>query len=260
MTDVHPNAIVPPGVILGDDVAVGPYSVMEPGAVIGDGCRIGPHVTVGPRVVLGRRVEVFPGAALGLAPQIRPPVRDFGALEVGDGTIIREYVTLNAGSRRPGGDSGCTRIGARCLVMAYGHVGHDSVVGDDVILVNGATLGGFVQVEHHATISAMVPVHQHVRIGAYSYVGGGFRVVQDVPPYVLAAGEPLRPYGLNVVGLRRNGFTDEQMARLRAIYRHFYRSGLNAAQALTRLNDLEPSPERDHFAAFARASRRGLIR
>ncbi len=260
MTNVHPTAILPSDVILGDGVEVGPYAVVEPGAVIGAGSRIGPHVTIGPGVVLGRRVQVFPGAALGLPPQIRPSVPELGGVQVGDDTVIREYVTVNAGSRRADGEIGSTRVGARCMIMAYAHVGHDCIVEDDVILVNGATLGGFVRVEHHATVSAMVPVHQHVRIGAYSYVGGGFRVVQDVPPYVLAAGEPLKPYGLNVVGLRRNGFTTEQLRRLRAIYHHFFRSGLNTAQALARIEDLEPSFERDHFAAFLRATRRGVIR
>lgn len=258
MSDVHPTAIVPPGVALGEGASIGPYTVIEPGAVIGEGCRIGPHVCIGPRVVLGARVQAFPGGSLGLLPQMKPAPSEPGGLEVGPDTVLREYVTLNGAS--PGHAEGCTRIGARCLLMAYVHVGHDCTVEDDVILVNGATLGGFVHVEHHATVSALVPVHQHVRIGAYSYVGGGFRVVQDVPPYLLVAGEPLRPYGLNVVGLRRNGFTDEQMRRLRAIYRHFYRAGLNTAQALARIEDLEPSVERDRFAAFVAGSKRGIVR
>jgi len=254
MCKVHPAAIVPAGVTLGRDVEIGPFAVIEPGATIGEGCVIGAHVVIGPEVRLGARVRVFPGAVLGTHPQIRPLPTTAGPLDVGADTVIREHATLNGGSRGP------TRIGRRCLVMTGAHVGHDCVVGDEVTLINGATLGGFVEIEHHAAVSAMVPVHQFVRIGAYSYVGGGFRVVQDVPPYLLAAGEPLRPYGLNVVGLRRAGFSEDQLRGLRAIYRHFFRSGLNTSQALARIDELEPSPERDHFAAFVAASTRGIIR
>jgi UDP-N-acetylglucosamine acyltransferase len=155
---------------------------------------------------------------------------------------------------------GITRIGDRCLLMAYVHVGHDCTVGNDVVLVNGATLGGHVQVEEGATISALVPVHQFVRIGAFSYVAGGYRAVQDVPPYVLAAGEPLKPYGLNVTGLKRNGFAPAQMKRLRAIYRLFFRSGLNTSQALTRSNELESSHELEKFVTFVRATQRGIVK
>ena len=254
MDPVHSTAVVPPD--LGAEVSVGAYSVVEAGASLGEGCRIGSHVAIGPRVVLEERVRVFPGAVLGFDPQVRPLPEQVGWLRVGADTVIREHVTLNVASDADGE----TRIGRRCLLMTGAHVGHDCRVGDDVILVNGVALGGYVQVEHHASISAMVPVHQHVRIGAYSYVGGGFRVVQDVPPYVLVAGEPLAPHGLNVVGLRRAGFDAEGLRRLRAIYRLFYRSGLNASQALARFDELEPSPERDHFAAFVAASTRGVVR
>jgi len=256
MDAIHRTAVVPSDAVLGSGCSIGAYSVIESGAHIGTECMIGPHVCIGPKVLMRERVQVFPGASLGLLPQVRPQPKRPGGLDIGADTVIRESVTINAASSA--GENTC--IGARCLLMAYAHVGHDCRVGDDVTLVNGATLGGYVEIEHHATISAMVPVHQYSRIGAYSYVGGGYRVVQDVPPYLLAAGEPLKPHGLNTVGLRRNGFTEDQMRRLKAIYRHFYRSGLNFAQALARIDELEPCEERDHFASFIEKSERGVIR
>ncbi|HPU85296.1 MAG TPA: acyl-ACP--UDP-N-acetylglucosamine O-acyltransferase [Candidatus Latescibacteria bacterium] len=261
MNHVDTRAVVDETAQLGSGVTVAPFAIVKAGAVANDGCTIGSHAFIASGVRLGARVQVFSHACLGTIPQTKPQPSREGFLIVGDDTVIREFTTLNSGSvlQDRGGD-GTTRIGARCLLMAYVHVGHDCTVGNDVILVNGATLGGHVVVEDFATISALVPVHQFVRIGAYSYVAGGFRAVQDVPPYILAAGEPLRPYGLNVVGLRRHGFTAEQFRRLRAIYRLFFRSSLNTAQALSRSNDLEPSPERDRFVAFLERSQRGVIR
>jgi UDP-N-acetylglucosamine acyltransferase len=253
---VHPTAIIADSVRIADGCQIGPYVVIEDDAVLGDHCVVGPHVCIGRRTVLGDRVEVYHGASLGLPPQARKGGSGLGGLRVGSDTIVREHVTLNAVAS----ENGWTTIGERCLLMAYVHVGHGAQVGDDVILVNGATLGGFVEIEHHATISAMVPVHQYSLVGAYSYVGGGYRVVKDVPPYVMAAGDPLKPHGLNAVGLRRNGFTLEQMTDLRDMYRLFYRSGLNTSQALDRFDELAPSPERDHFAGFVRRSKRGIIR
>jgi UDP-N-acetylglucosamine acyltransferase len=251
---VHATAIAPQD--LPDDVSLGPFAVVELGALIGHGCRLEAHALVASCASIGDRTRVFPGAVVGLDPQIRPLPDDSGGVRIGSDTVLREHVTVNAGST-PGS---FTRVGDRCLLMAGAHVGHDCSVGDDVTLVNGVALGGFVEVEHNATISAMVPVHQYVRIGAYSYVGGGFRVVQDVPPFVLAAGEPLKPCGINVTGLRRCGFGDERIAALKRLYRLFYRSGLNVSEALARFDELEPSADRDRFSAFVVASSRGVIR
>lgn len=255
MPDIHETAIVPAGIRV-HDVSIGPYAVVEDGAEIGDGCVIGPHVVIRGSVSVGNAVTIHHGASIGGPPQVKPPVRHPGRVSIGNGTVIREYVTVNASSE----PDGITRVGDCCTLMAYAHIGHDAVVEHDAILVNGATLGGFSHICHHATVSAMVPVHQYCRVGAYAYVGGGFRVVQDVPPFVLAGGEPLAPHGLNVIGLRRNGFTGEQMRRLKAIYRLFYRSGLNITQALDHIDTLEPSQERDEFAGFIRGSARGVIR
>lgn len=256
MSSIHPTAIVSSESIHGDGITIGPYAIIEGGSEIDSGCAIGPHVYIGPNVRLGENVTVGHGASLGGAPQIRPACESPGGVIIGRETTIREYVTVNAASRI----DQYTCIGRNALLMAYTHVGHDCDVGDNVTLVNSATLGGFVVVEHHATLSAMVPVHQFCRVGAYCYVGGGFRVVQDVPPYILAAGDPLKPHGLNVVGLRRAGFSSDDLHRLKAIYRHVYRSGLNFAQVLERFDELEPSVERDVFAAFMKISTRGIIR
>ena len=256
MRTIHPTAIVPIEALRGDGITVGPFVVVEAGAEIDAGCTIGPHAYIGARVRLGANVSVGHGASIGGPPQVRPACESPGGVIIGRGTTIREYVTVNAASK----SDGYTCVGRNALLMAYAHVGHDCDVGDNATLVNSATLGGFAVIEHHATLSAMVPVHQYCRVGAYSYVGGGYRVVQDVPPYLLAAGDPLQPHGLNVVGLRRAGFSSDQLRRLKAIYRHVYRSGLNFAQALERFDELESSVERDVFIAFMRISKRGMIR
>ncbi len=254
MDMVHPTAVVPDD--LSPTVTVGPYTVVDDGATLGADCRLESHVVIGSGVALGRGVRAFPGVILGLDPQVRPAPARFGRVEIGSETVLREHVTVNGAASA----DGVTRVGGGCLLMAGAHVGHDCNVGEGVVLVNGAALGGYVEIEPHATVSAMVPVHQYVRIGAYSYVGGGFRVVQDVPPYVLVAGEPLRVCGLNTVGLKRGGFEPERIGRLKKLYRLFYRSGLNTSQALARFDELEPSAERDRFAAFVTASARGVVR
>jgi UDP-N-acetylglucosamine acyltransferase len=257
MAAVHPLAVVDPGARLGEGVTVGPFCWVGPEVVIGDGAVLDSHVRVDGRTRLGPGVRVHAGAVLGGPPQDLKWKGQPSGLEVGEGTVIRECVTANLAS-----DEGeTTRIGAHCLVMAYAHVAHNTVVGDRVILANGVQLAGYVTVEDHAIVGGLVPVHQFVRIGAHAMIGGGCRVPQDVAPYVRAAGYPLRPIGLNAVGLTRRGFAAERIADLKRAYRLLFRSDLRVEDAAERIRaTVTPSPEVEHFVRFALESRRGLAR
>ena len=255
---IHPSAVVDPGARLGADVRVGPFCWVGPEAALGDGVVLDSHVRVDGRTTLGRGVRVHHGAALGGPPQdlkFRPGT--VSSLAVGEGTVVREYATLHVASD----EGAATRVGSHCLLMAYTHVAHNTVVGDHVILANGVQLAGYVTVEDHAIIGGLVPVHQFVRIGCHAMIGGGFRVPQDVAPYVRAGGSPLRPIGLNLIGLRRRGFSAETLAALDLAYRLLFRRGLTVAEATERIRaEVPPGPEVDHFVRFALASERGLAR
>jgi len=248
---------------------VDPRARIGEGAVVGPFCWVGPHVELGPGVVLdshvrveghttiGERAHVHAGAVLGGPPQDLKFKGVTSHLSVGARTVIRECVTANVAT-----DEGeATKIGAHCLIMAYAHVAHNTIVGDRVILANGVQLAGYVTVEDYAIVGGLVPVHQFVRIGAHSMIGGGCRVPQDIAPYTRAAGQPLKPIGLNVVGLERRGFSAGTIAALRKAYRIVFRSGLRLEDAVARVRSEVPGgPEVDHFLAFALASQRGLTR
>ena len=256
--EIHPSAIVEAGARLAAGVRVGPFCWVGPEVTLAEDVVLDSHVRVDGRTTLGRGVRVHHGAALGGPPQdlkFRPGTTS--SLEVGEGTVVREYVTLNLAS-----DEGAvTRVGRHCLLMAYTHVAHNTVVGDHVILANGVQLAGYVTVEDHAILGGLVPVHQFVRIGCHAMVGGGYRVPKDVVPYVRAGGCPLRPVGLNLVGLKRRAFPAATLAALRQAYRLLFRRGLTVAEAVARIHaEVPPCPEVDHFARFALASERGLAR
>jgi UDP-N-acetylglucosamine acyltransferase len=203
-------------------------------------------------------VRVHAGAVLGGPPQdlkFHPGTVSY--LEIGEGTTIRECVTANVGTD----PESTTRIGARCLLMAYSHVGHNTVVGDDVVIANGAQLAGHVEVQDYAIIGGLVPIHQFCRVGRYSFVGGGCRIGKDVPPFLRAAGEPLRPSSLNSIGLTRRGFSDEVVAALKRAFRILYRQDLLTEEALQRIRAEVPDlPEVREFANFVESSARGVIR
>ena len=251
LASVHPEAK------LGENVTVAPFAVIEAGAVIGDGCVIGPHAYVTSWARLGRDVKVSKGAVIGTDPQDLKFDGEETILEVGDRTVIREFATLNRGTSH----SGKTSVGSDCFLMAYSHVAHDCRLGNNVILANSVNMAGHVAIEDWVIIGGMVPIHQFVRIGKHSFVGGGWRVPQDVPPFVWAAGEPMDYKGLNSVGLRRRGFTAEQLREIKNAYRIIYRSGLNFSQAVEKLNQIEnPTTEVQDIIQFV-ASReaRGLM-
>lgn len=257
MPTVHALSVVDPKARLADDVTIGPFCWVGPHAVLEAGVVLDSHVRVDGHTTLGRGVRVHAGAVLGGPPQDLKWKGQVSSLTVGEGTVIRECVTANLASDE--GES--TRIGAHCLVMAYAHVARNTVVGDRVILANGVQLAGYVTVEDHAIVGGLAPVHQFVRIGAHSMIGGGCRVPQDVAPYVRAAGYPLKPIGLNAVGLSRRGFAADRIAELKQAYRILFRSDLRLEDAAARIRATVPSsPEVDHFVRFALESRRGLAR
>jgi UDP-N-acetylglucosamine acyltransferase len=254
---IHPAAVVAPGAQLQAGVRVGPFAVIEEGAEIGPGCEISSHVRIEGCVRMGARNRIHQGAVLGGPPQDLKYTGERSYLIIGAGNVIREYATLNAAT----GAEQATRIGDDCLLMAYTHIAHNCVLGDHIILGNCVHLAGHVTVEDWAILSGVVPVHQFVRIGTHSYIGGGSRVPQDMPPYLLGAGNPMEVQGINLVGLRRRGFSADSLQRLRECYRLLYRAGLNTSQALDRIEaNLAGDPHVDYLLAFVRASERGITK
>jgi UDP-N-acetylglucosamine acyltransferase len=252
---VHATAIVDSGAELGTGVVIGPYSIIGPGVVLGDGTNIGPHVLIERDTTLGRECAVHNGAVLGTDPQDLKFEGEETRLYVGDRTVIREYATLNRGTRA----RGRTDVGTDCLVMAYAHVAHDCDIGNHVILSNAVNMGGHVLIEDWAIVGGLTAIHQFARIGEHAFVGGGSGVSKDVPPYVRAAGNPLETHGLNSVGLRRRGKSEEVRLELKRAYRLLFRSNLNLRQALDAARrDLAPLPEVLHFIDFIARSERGV--
>ena len=253
---IHPTAIVSPQAELAADVEVGPFAIIGPQVTVGAGSRIAARATLEQNVRLGEGCRVGSGSILGGQPQDLKYAGEETWVEVGDGTVIREYCTINRGTTQ----SRVTRLGKSCLVMTYVHMAHDCHVGDRVILTNGVQRAGHVTIDECAIVSGLTPVHQFVKIGAYAFVGGMSRVTKDVPPYTKAVGNPMKLYGLNAVGLQRHGFSAETVAELKKAYRLFFRSGLNISQALERARaELTMLPEVENFLQFIEASARGVL-
>lgn len=252
---IHPTALIDPSAELGDDVEIGAYAIVGPHVTIGRGARIAPRATLERNVILGERVQVGSGAILGGPPQDLKYRNEETWVQIGDGTIIREYSTINRGTAA----SGRTTVGRDCFIMTYVHVAHDCHVGDGVVVANGTQFAGHVTIQDRAVISGLVAVHQFVTIGAYCFIGGATRVNQDIPPFVKAVGNPVELYGLNSIGLQRQGFPAETIASLKRAYRLFFNSDLNLGQALERARtDLPASPEVARFLEFVSSSQRGV--
>lgn len=253
---IHPTAIVDPGAELGLDVAVGPYAIIGPQVTVGDRSVLAPHAVLERRVRLGADCRVGSGSILGGDPQDLKYKGEETWVEIGDGTVVREYATVNRGTA----ESWKTTVGRKSLVMSYVHLAHDCHIGDEVILANCAQLAGHVIVGNHVIISGLAAVHQFVKIGAHAFVGGMSRVSKDIPPFVKAAGSPLQLYGLNTVGLERRGFPRETVHELKKAYMLLFRSDLNVSQALERArSELQPLPEIELFLAFIEQSERGVL-
>jgi UDP-N-acetylglucosamine acyltransferase len=254
---IHQTAIVDSGATIGDHVVIEPYAIIEDNVEIGDGCRIGPHTLVAWGTRLGRNVQIHHGATVGTVPQDLKFGGEETTLHVGDNTIIREYATLNRGTL----DRLKTVIGSNCLLMAYSHVAHDCHLGDHVIMANSVNLGGHIEIGDWAIIGGVVPVHQFVRIGAHAMIGGGFRVPQDIVPYAICGGYPLKVMGLNLVGLKRRGFAELTIDTLSKAYRVLFRSKLNTSQAIDRIkSEVELIPEVKLVLDFIESSERGICK
>jgi len=254
---IHPTAIIAPTARIGKDVSIGAYSIVMDNAVIGDGTKVETHVVIDVDTEIGKNCRIFHHATLGSPPQDLKYNNEKTKLIVGDYTVIREYADLNRGTTA----SGKTVVGSHVLIMAYAHLGHDCRLGDGSIIANAVNLAGHVEIDHDVIVGGMVPVHQFVKIGAYSIIGGGRRVPQDVPPFVTAGGDPLSYKGLNFIGLQRKGFSSERIAYIKKIYRILFQSGLNISKAIERIeNEIETKTEDyDRILSFVKSSKRGLI-
>jgi UDP-N-acetylglucosamine acyltransferase len=256
VTRIHPTAIVSGDAQLGADVEIGPFVIIGEGCTIGDGCIIAPRATLERNVILGANVKVGSGTILGGDPQDLKFKGEHTTVEVGEGTTIREYTTINRGTTY----SYKTTVGKNAFIMSYVHLAHDCHVGDGVILVNSVQLAGHVTVGDKAIIAGASAAHQFVKIGRFAFVGGCSRISQDVPPYVKAVGNPIKLYGLNSVGLQRNNFPEEVVRELKRAYRIFFRSELNVTQAKERAaTELKPYPEVQELLRFVEESGRGVV-
>lgn len=233
MNNIHSTAIVSKKARLGDDITIGPGAIIHDDVEIGNGCQIGPYAVLYDGARIGNRVKIHQSASVAHVPQDLKFGGEPTLFYVGDDTTIHEFVALHRGTH----ETGFSRIGQNCLLMAYSHVAHDTVVGNNCILANGVQLAGHVEIEDWVIVGGMTPVHQFCRIGKHAMIGGGFRVVQDVPPFVLAGSEPLRYSGLNVIGLRRRGFSNDDISRLKEAYTIIYNSGLTLSAAKQKLRD-----------------------
>jgi UDP-N-acetylglucosamine acyltransferase len=254
---IHETALIHPDARLAHDVVVGPYCLVGEGVELGPGCILYSHVRLDGPLIAGVNNRFYHGAAVGGDPQDLKYNGDLSSLRIGDDNVFREFVTVSRATKE-----GCqTVIGNTNLLMAYVHVAHDCILHDHVILANSVNLAGHVEVEDYAIVGGVTPVHQFVRIGCYSIVGGGSRVPKDMPPYMKAAGNPLRVVGPNSVGLERHNFPAEARRALKEAFRILYRSDLNVSQAVTRIQEeLGDSEEVAHLLEFIAASDRGIVR
>lgn len=255
---IHPTALVHPDAQIGKDVSIGPYSVIGEKVVIGDRCEIGPHVTIEGSTTIGSETAVSQFASIGGPPQDVTYKGEDTRVIIGDRVRVREYVTVHRGTGR--GD-GVTSIGDESFLMAYCHVAHDCKLGPGVIMANSAHLGGHIEVGEKAILGGVVAVHQFVRVGEFALVGGVSGVAKDVPPYTLASGARIYVYGLNEVGLRRNGFSRETISNLKRAFKIAFRSGVQITQAVEKIRSEMPDCRAAvRFAEFLSTSRRGMAR
>ena len=256
--NIHPTAVIAPDAELGADVEVGAYAVIGAGVQVGDRTRIGPHVVIEGPTRLGADNHVFPYASVGSAPQDKKYKGEPTRLEIGDRNVIRECVTLNRGTVQ---DQGVTRIGNDNLFMAYAHVAHDCVIDNHCILANNATLGGHVHLADWVIMGGLSGVHQFCKVGAHAFIANNAAVTRDVPPYVMAVGQPAAAHSVNAEGLKRRGFTPEQIRNIRNAFRLLYRSGLKLADAQSQLAELaQEQPELRLLAEFLPQSTRSIVR
>ena len=256
MTKIHKSSIVNSGAIIGEDVSIGPFCIIEEGVKIGKGTIIKPYVHIKSNTSIGNNNIIYQGSVLGEVPQDLKYEEEKTSLIIGNNNIIREFCTLNIGTST----NNKTIIGNNCLFMAYVHVAHDCIVEDKVILANGVQLGGHVEIKYFSTVGGMTPVHQFCKVGEHSFIGGGRVVLQDVPPFILATGEPLQYSGINSIGLRRRNFDLKTRNIIKKVYKFIYRSKLNTKDAIKSIKEsIENTEEVKKIIEFIKSSERGII-
>jgi UDP-N-acetylglucosamine acyltransferase len=253
----QPLAYVHPDAKLAESVVIDPFVTIDQDVEIGENTRIGSGVTILPGTRIGKNCRIFPGAVIGAVPQDLKFRGEYTTLEIGDNNTIREFVTINRGTSA----NGKTIVGSNNLIMAYVHIAHDCVVGNNIILVNNTQLAGEVIIDDFAILGGMSAVHQFVHIGPHVMISGGSLVRKDVPPYIKAGREPLSYIGINSIGLRRRNFSNEKIREVQDIYRYIYQKGLNTSQAIEIIEaEMPASLERDEILLFIKDSKRGIIR
>ena len=251
MSYIHPDAKI------GENVTIGPFSYIDKNVEIDEGTWIGPNVTISDGARIGKNCKIFTGSTISAIPQDLKFNGEYSTVEIGDNTAIHEFATINRGTKA----KNKTVVGSNCLLMSYTHVAHDSIINDNCILGSYAGLAGEVEVGYHAIVSPGTLVHQFVRIGPHVMIQGGSKVVKDIPPYVLAGRDPLTYTGINSVGLRRRGFSNEAIYEIQECYRIIYQRNMNISDAVDFIEaNLAASAERDEIVLFIRNSKRGIIR
>lgn len=253
----QPLAYIHPEAKIAHNVVVEPFSTIYQDVEIGEGTWIGPNVTIMPGARIGKNCKIFPGAVISAVPQDLKFAGEKTTAHIGDNTVIRECVTVNRGTV----DRQRTVVGSNCLLMAYVHVAHDCVIGDNCILANSVQVAGHVEIGDYAIVGGSSAVHQFVKVGPHAMISGGSLIRKDVPPFVKAGREPLSYAGINSIGLRRRGFSDQKISEIQQLYRLLFLGGLNNNEALDKIElELAPSPERDEVVNFVRQSGRGVIK
>ena len=258
MNDVHSSAIVDPSAILGKNVTIGAFSIIEDNVEIGDDTWIGPHVVIRNHTRIGKENKIFQFSSIGEQPQHQGYAGEPTRVEIGDRNIVREYCTINRGTAD---HLGMTRVGNDNFIMSYTHIAHDCVLGNNIIFANGASLAGHVDIGDYAILGGFSLVHQFCKIGQHCITGIGCICLQDVPPYIVAAGNPAKPFGINSKGLRRREFSDESIKLLNLAYRAVYRRGMDLQSAIQAVESLNgENSDVTNFSQFLRDSKRGIIR
>jgi len=250
---VHPDAKI------GADVKIDPFSHIAGNVEISDGCWIGPHVVIMDNVKIGKNCKIYPGAVIGGEPQDYKYAGEETFVEIGDNVIIREYATINRGTVNSG--RGTTKIGNNCMIMSYCHVAHDCHIADNVILTSYVGVAGVVDIDEYSIVGGLSAIHQFARIGAHCMLSGGTVTSKDIPPYIIAGKRPVAFGGVNIIGLRRRGFSNEKIDEIREIYKVIYHSGLNTTDACNKIeSDFNENPEKRYIIDFIRSSKRGIIK
>ncbi|MCB0720680.1 MAG: acyl-ACP--UDP-N-acetylglucosamine O-acyltransferase [Ignavibacteriae bacterium] len=242
---------------IGENLSMGEFSIINDDVVIGNNCEIGNHVVIENGARIADNVKIGHGTIIGGVPQDLKFEGEMTTVEIGEGTTIREYTTINRGTKH----SGTTKVGKNCFIMSYVHVAHDCVIGDNVIIANAVNMAGHVEIDDQVFVGGLVALHQFIKLGKHIMIGAACKAVKDIPPYILAGSEPLKYEGVNIVGLRRKGFTNEQIGNIRDAYDTIYRSGLNVSDAVKKIkSEMQMTDEVNEILKFIENSNRGILR